>query len=175
MWEKYYVKPLTIDRIRASWIGPEVERYAAWLDEQGYRPGLCCGYRRCSRSVSSPGGAGGVGAGSSGVRRGIRAVPCGPDAYGNRNLTEFDLGTVYDDATFDWVPAGGKPAPRDVSGPSPATSATTSWRLHGGSRRSVELCIMCHTAADQRAQHAATPSNYQVMVHKIHMGSDCPA
>ena len=38
MWEKYYVKPLTIDRIRGSWIGPEVERYAAWLDEQGYRP-----------------------------------------------------------------------------------------------------------------------------------------
>ena len=38
MLEKYFVKPLTIDRIRASWIGPEVERYAAWLDEQGYRP-----------------------------------------------------------------------------------------------------------------------------------------
>ena len=38
MWEKYFVKPQTIDRIRASWIGPEVERYAAWLDEQGYRP-----------------------------------------------------------------------------------------------------------------------------------------
>jgi site-specific recombinase XerD len=38
MWERYYVKPQTIDRIRASWIGLEVERYAAWLGEQGYRP-----------------------------------------------------------------------------------------------------------------------------------------
>ena len=30
---------------------------------------------------------------------------------GNRNLTEFDLGTYYASAVYDWVPAGGKPAP----------------------------------------------------------------
>jgi len=36
MLEKYFVKPTTIDRIQASWIGPEVERYVAWLDEHGY-------------------------------------------------------------------------------------------------------------------------------------------
>src|SRR5690349_10412474 len=34
--------------------------------------------------------------------------------YGSRNLTEFDLATNYDDATFDFVPAGGTAAPRDV-------------------------------------------------------------
>jgi site-specific recombinase XerD len=34
--EKYFVKPKTVDRIRASWIGPEVERYVVWLDEHGY-------------------------------------------------------------------------------------------------------------------------------------------
>src|SRR5437773_11250321 len=36
MLEKYFVKPTTIDRIQASWIGPEIERYVAWLDEHGY-------------------------------------------------------------------------------------------------------------------------------------------
>ena len=36
MLETYFVKPSTVDRIRASWIGPEVELYAAWLAEQGY-------------------------------------------------------------------------------------------------------------------------------------------
>lgn len=36
MLEKYFVKPTTADRIRASWIGAEVERYVAWLDERGY-------------------------------------------------------------------------------------------------------------------------------------------
>jgi len=37
MLEDYFVKPQTIDRIRASWIGPEIERYVDWLSEHGYR------------------------------------------------------------------------------------------------------------------------------------------
>lgn len=36
MLETYFVQPQTVDRIRASWIGAEVESYAAWLAEQGY-------------------------------------------------------------------------------------------------------------------------------------------
>jgi integrase/recombinase XerD len=36
MFEKYFVKPATIDRLRASWIGPEIERYAGWLAGRGY-------------------------------------------------------------------------------------------------------------------------------------------
>lgn len=38
MLESYFVKPTTVDRIRDSWIGAEVERYVAWLAEEGYRP-----------------------------------------------------------------------------------------------------------------------------------------
>jgi integrase/recombinase XerD len=34
--ETYFVKPSTVDRIRASWIGSEVERYADWMAEEGY-------------------------------------------------------------------------------------------------------------------------------------------
>jgi integrase/recombinase XerD len=36
MLETYFVKSDTVDRIRASWVGPEVERYVAWLAEHGY-------------------------------------------------------------------------------------------------------------------------------------------
>ena len=36
MLESYFVKPQTVDRIRASWIGPEIERYVGWLAEHGY-------------------------------------------------------------------------------------------------------------------------------------------
>ena len=36
MLETYFVKPQTIDRIRASWIGPEIGRYVAWLADRGY-------------------------------------------------------------------------------------------------------------------------------------------
>ena len=36
MLESYFVKPQTVDRIRACWIGAEIERYTGWLSEQGY-------------------------------------------------------------------------------------------------------------------------------------------
>ncbi|MGO9082045.1 MAG: tyrosine-type recombinase/integrase [Streptosporangiaceae bacterium] len=36
MLESYFVKPQTVDRIRACWIGAEIERFAGWLSEQGY-------------------------------------------------------------------------------------------------------------------------------------------
>ncbi len=36
MLESDFVKPQTVDRIRACWIGAEIERYAGWLSEQGY-------------------------------------------------------------------------------------------------------------------------------------------
>jgi site-specific recombinase XerD len=36
MLEMYFVKPQTVDRIRALWIGPEIERYVAWLADRGY-------------------------------------------------------------------------------------------------------------------------------------------
>ena len=36
MLESYFVRPQTVDRIRESWIGPEIERYVVWLAEQRY-------------------------------------------------------------------------------------------------------------------------------------------
>ena len=36
MLEDYYVKPSTIDRIRASWLAPQMERYLEWLQAHGY-------------------------------------------------------------------------------------------------------------------------------------------
>ena len=36
MLETYFVRPQTVDRIRAGWIGSEIEEYVAWLAERGY-------------------------------------------------------------------------------------------------------------------------------------------
>jgi site-specific recombinase XerD len=36
MLEQHFVRPQTVDRIRASWVGPAVEQYADWLMAQGY-------------------------------------------------------------------------------------------------------------------------------------------
>jgi integrase/recombinase XerD len=34
--DHYFVRPTTVDRIRASWIGEAIERYVVWLTEQHY-------------------------------------------------------------------------------------------------------------------------------------------
>jgi len=36
MLEHFFLKPGTVDRIRASWIGDPIERYVQWLAENGY-------------------------------------------------------------------------------------------------------------------------------------------
>ena len=36
MLEHYFIKPATIDRIRANWLGPHIERYVEWLNSEGY-------------------------------------------------------------------------------------------------------------------------------------------
>ncbi len=36
MLERYFIKPSTVDRIRESWLAPQIERYVEWMDVQGY-------------------------------------------------------------------------------------------------------------------------------------------
>ena len=36
MLEDYYVKPSTIDRVRSSWLAPQIESYLEWLETHGY-------------------------------------------------------------------------------------------------------------------------------------------
>ena len=34
--ERYFARPQTVDRIRASWVGPAIEQCATWLIERGH-------------------------------------------------------------------------------------------------------------------------------------------
>ena len=36
MLNQYFIRPTTVDRIQASWIGEAIERYVTWLEEQKY-------------------------------------------------------------------------------------------------------------------------------------------
>src|SRR3974390_347890 len=36
MLEDYYVKPSTVDRVRASWLAPQIESYLEWLEFHRY-------------------------------------------------------------------------------------------------------------------------------------------
>ena len=52
MLEGYYVKPSTIDRVRGSWLGPQIESYLEWLQAHGYpRPSGDFGLARRAPSL----------------------------------------------------------------------------------------------------------------------------
>jgi len=42
MLENYYLKPETIDRVRACWLGEAIEQYVTWLSEKGYANRSIC-------------------------------------------------------------------------------------------------------------------------------------
>ena len=95
--------------------------------------------------------------------------------FASRDLTEFDLGTNYTDATLDFVPNGSAVADvRDVVKTAACNACHDPLSFHNGTRRSVELCVLCHTA------QAADPDtglslDFKVMVHKIHQGANLPS
>ncbi len=68
--------------------------------------------------------------------------------YSTRDLSEFDAGVAYSDSTFNWVPAGGAVTKvRDVIQTASCNKCHTFDKvgLHGGSRQTMELCVLCHT------------------------------
>ena len=103
--------------------------------------------------------------------------------YGSRNLTVWDLGTNYADAWFDWVPNGSKPAPRDVvrtpdcdscHGSAATTTGALGLSAHGGSRRDVEVCIICHQPQNSDP-NTGNSLDMKVFIHQIHDGSSLPS
>jgi integrase/recombinase XerD len=34
--KRYFIRPTTVDRVRASWLGEAIEGYVVWLTEQKY-------------------------------------------------------------------------------------------------------------------------------------------
>lgn len=96
-------------------------------------------------------------------------------AYGSRNLTEFDLGTNFDDATFNFVPNGSAVAvTRDVIQSATCNKCHGQLAFHGGSRRSLELCVLCHTPQTTDPD-TGNSVDMKVMAHKIHMGENLPS
>jgi OmcA/MtrC family decaheme c-type cytochrome len=95
--------------------------------------------------------------------------------YGNRNLTAFSLGTNYASAAFNFVPNGNPvTVTRDVVRSSGCDTCHDQISFHGGSRRGVELCVLCHTPQTADPDTGLTV-DFKVMVHKIHDGSSLPS
>jgi OmcA/MtrC family decaheme c-type cytochrome len=95
--------------------------------------------------------------------------------YGNRDLTEFDLGTQVSNAEYSWVPNGSPvTVVRDVVRTETCNHCHDPLALHGGNRRDVPLCVTCHTPQTTDPDTGNTV-DLKVMVHKIHSGPNLPS
>ena len=95
--------------------------------------------------------------------------------YSSRSLTEFDMGTQYDDDVYTFVPDGSKVTTvRDVIKTASCNKCHDQLAFHGGSRRSMELCVLCHTPQTTDPDTGNTV-DMPVMTHKIHAGSTLPS
>ena len=109
-------------------------------------------------------------------------LPAGFDAtsthtigiYASRNLDEFELGSHVANELVHFVPAGGEPMPRQVTTTQACNSCHDPLALHGGSRREVGLCILCHTEGVEDPD-TGNSVDMEIMIHKIHMGENLPS
>ena len=95
--------------------------------------------------------------------------------YSSRNLVDFNLGTNYASATFDFVPSGGAVTTvRDVIKSASCNRCHGEINAHGGARRGIEMCVLCHTPQTTDPDTGNTV-DLAVMAHKIHSGRDLPS
>ncbi|MGB7292261.1 MAG: OmcA/MtrC family decaheme c-type cytochrome [Thermodesulfobacteriota bacterium] len=83
--------------------------------------------------------------------------------------------TFVANSTFDFVPSGGPVTViRDVVRTDACNSCHDPLALHGGFRRAVPLCVLCHTPQNIDPE-TGNSLDFKVMVHKIHRGAELPS
>jgi len=91
-----------------------------------------------------------------------------------RNVTD-DYGKTFQQAKnvyFNFRPDGGAVTQtREIVATSNCNECHGKLGLHGGSRREVALCILCHNPG---LTVSGVSFDFKVMVHKIHMGEKLP-
>lgn len=94
--------------------------------------------------------------------------------YARRDLREFELDRYVTNELEHFIPSGnGVAVPRDI-----VTTETCNGRchdplaLHGGSRREVGLCVLCHNPTQGIDPDTGSSVYFPVMIHKIHAGAE---
>jgi OmcA/MtrC family decaheme c-type cytochrome len=96
--------------------------------------------------------------------------------YADRTVeVDFVEQTYVANSTFDFVPSG---APvtvvRDVVSTNACNYCHDPLEAHGGFRRAVPLCVLCHTPQNTDPD-TGNSLDFKVMIHKIHRGAELPS
>jgi len=89
-------------------------------------------------------------------------------------LTVFDLGTNYASVTYNFVPNGSKVTHvHDIIETASCDACHDQLSAHGGSRRGLNMCVLCHTPQNVDPNTGDT-MDAKVFFHMIHMGASLP-
>ena len=95
--------------------------------------------------------------------------------YGSRNLTPYNLPTNYASATYNFVPNGSKVTQvHDIIETASCNNCHDQLSAHGGSRRGMNMCVLCHTPQNTDPNTGDT-LDAKVFFHKLHMGASLPS
>lgn len=94
--------------------------------------------------------------------------------YAERDLTEFEMGEHVANELIHFVPNGGTPVVREITTTETCNNCHDPLGIHGGVRREVGLCIMCHTDGVLDPD-TGVEVDMGEMIHSIHMGEDLPS
>lgn len=96
-------------------------------------------------------------------------------AYATRDLREFDLDRQFADTAFTFVPDGSPVRDvRDVIKTASCNQCHNPLSLHGGPRKSMEVCVLCHQPQTTDPDTGNTV-DMTIMTHKIHLGAGLPS
>jgi OmcA/MtrC family decaheme c-type cytochrome len=95
--------------------------------------------------------------------------------YSTRSASEVLDKEFEANVVFDVVPAGGQPTEIwDAVADETCNACHEQLALHGGHRRDVKLCMLCHNRQTIDPDTGNTV-DMKVMIHKIHMGANLPS
>jgi OmcA/MtrC family decaheme c-type cytochrome len=94
--------------------------------------------------------------------------------FGSRVLTDFNLGTNYASTTYNFVPNGASVTKvHDVIRTASCNTCHDQLSFHGGARRGVEMCVLCHNPGMVDTVSGGSV-DFKVMIHELHMGEKLP-
>ena len=94
--------------------------------------------------------------------------------FGSRVLTDFNLGTNYASITYNFVPNGANVTKvHDVIRTASCNTCHDQLSFHGGARRGVEMCVLCHNPGMVDTVSGGSV-DFKVMIHELHMGEKLP-
>jgi hypothetical protein len=95
--------------------------------------------------------------------------------YGSRNLTPYGLPTNYASASYNFVPNGTAVVnTHNIINTTNCNACHDQLSAHGGSRRGMNMCVLCHTPQNSDPNTGDT-MDAKVFFHKIHMGASLPS